>query len=204
MSERRTASARRTAARTIALASSGVLLALALPTTAATAAPGKACDNRSNNTYEKLLQCVTLDGVREHLVEFQRIADESTDPVYPGSRAAGTEGYADSVDYVAGLLEDAGYTVTLDPVPVEFFYPSTLAQLTPTPAEHPMAIATGTGAEVQRPLATVVIGGVLSSTLLTLVVLPALYRWAHRRDAVEAADARPALEPVTPTVARLG
>lgn len=40
----------------------------------------------------------------------------------------------------------------------------------------PMALATGTGAEVQRPLATVVIGGLLSSTLLTLVVLPALYR----------------------------
>jgi cobalt-zinc-cadmium resistance protein CzcA len=39
----------------------------------------------------------------------------------------------------------------------------------------PMALATGTGAEVQRPLATVVIGGLISSTLLTLVVLPALY-----------------------------
>ena len=44
----------------------------------------------------------------------------------------------------------------------------------------PMAIATGAGAEVQRPLATVVIGGIISSTLLTLVVLPALYRMAHR------------------------
>jgi heavy metal efflux system protein len=40
----------------------------------------------------------------------------------------------------------------------------------------PMALATGTGAEVQKPLATVVIGGLMSSTLLTLVVLPALYR----------------------------
>jgi heavy metal efflux system protein len=39
-----------------------------------------------------------------------------------------------------------------------------------------MALATGTGAEVQKPLATVVIGGLVSSTLLTLVVLPALYR----------------------------
>jgi len=39
----------------------------------------------------------------------------------------------------------------------------------------PMALATGTGAEVQRPLATVVIGGLISATLLTLVVLPALY-----------------------------
>ncbi|REE87605.1 CusA/CzcA family heavy metal efflux RND transporter [Cupriavidus plantarum] len=46
----------------------------------------------------------------------------------------------------------------------------------------PMAVATGTGAEVQRPLATVVIGGILSSTALTLLVLPALYRWAHRRE----------------------
>ncbi len=46
----------------------------------------------------------------------------------------------------------------------------------------PMALATGTGAEVQRPLATVVIGGILSSTILTLLVLPALYQWAHRRE----------------------
>ncbi|QXQ19530.1 CusA/CzcA family heavy metal efflux RND transporter [Pseudomonas tolaasii] len=46
----------------------------------------------------------------------------------------------------------------------------------------PMALATGTGAEVQRPLATVVIGGIISSTLLTLLVLPALYQWAHRRE----------------------
>ena len=45
----------------------------------------------------------------------------------------------------------------------------------------PMALAVGAGAEVQRPLATVVIGGVLSSTLLTLFVLPALYRLVHRR-----------------------
>ncbi len=44
----------------------------------------------------------------------------------------------------------------------------------------PMALATGT--EVQRPLATVVIGGILSSTTLTLLVLPALYRWMHRKD----------------------
>ncbi|RZI40443.1 CusA/CzcA family heavy metal efflux RND transporter [Herbaspirillum sp. HC18] len=46
----------------------------------------------------------------------------------------------------------------------------------------PMAIATGTGAEVQRPLATVVIGGILSSTALTLLVLPLLYGLAYRKD----------------------
>ena len=44
----------------------------------------------------------------------------------------------------------------------------------------PMAFNVGAGAEVQRPLATVVIGGIVSSTLLTLLVLPALYRWLHR------------------------
>ena len=44
----------------------------------------------------------------------------------------------------------------------------------------PMALNTGTGAEVQRPLATVVIGGIISATLLTLLVLPVLYRLFHR------------------------
>ena len=45
----------------------------------------------------------------------------------------------------------------------------------------PMALSHGTGAEVQRPLATVVIGGLISSTFLTLVVLPTLYRWWEAR-----------------------
>ncbi|MGH9769534.1 MAG: efflux RND transporter permease subunit, partial [Blastocatellia bacterium] len=44
----------------------------------------------------------------------------------------------------------------------------------------PMAIATSAGAEVQRPLATVVIGGLVTSTLLTLLILPMLYRWFER------------------------
>lgn len=46
----------------------------------------------------------------------------------------------------------------------------------------PMALNVGTGAEVQRPLATVVIGGIVSSTLLTLLVLPVLYYWWHKND----------------------
>ncbi|WP_017708731.1 CusA/CzcA family heavy metal efflux RND transporter [Pseudomonas syringae] len=58
----------------------------------------------------------------------------------------------------------------------------------------PMALATGTGAEVQRPLATVVIGGILSSTALTLLVLPALYQWAHRREEEQEEDEVKALK----------
>jgi cobalt-zinc-cadmium resistance protein CzcA len=45
----------------------------------------------------------------------------------------------------------------------------------------PMALSTSTGAEVQRPLATVVIGGLFSSTILTLFQLPVLYEWIYRR-----------------------
>lgn len=62
----------------------------------------------------------------------------------------------------------------------------------------PMALATGTGSEVQRPLATVVIGGIVSSTLLTLVVLPILYLLFHRdqRDrSAHTSEPAPALAP---------
>jgi cobalt-zinc-cadmium resistance protein CzcA len=45
----------------------------------------------------------------------------------------------------------------------------------------PMALATGTGAEVQKPLATVVIGGLVTSTVLTLLVIPTLYGWFEER-----------------------
>jgi cobalt-zinc-cadmium resistance protein CzcA len=61
----------------------------------------------------------------------------------------------------------------------------------------PMAIATGAGAEVQRPLATVVIGGIISSTMLTLLVLPALYVM-FRRDCAEVPSSVPATEGGTP------
>ncbi|TAH44642.1 MAG: CusA/CzcA family heavy metal efflux RND transporter [Betaproteobacteria bacterium] len=59
----------------------------------------------------------------------------------------------------------------------------------------PMAIAVGTGAEVQRPLATVVIGGILSSTALTLLVLPVLYRLAHRKEEAREVVVAPGVEP---------
>jgi cobalt-zinc-cadmium resistance protein CzcA len=62
----------------------------------------------------------------------------------------------------------------------------------------PMALSTGVGAEVQRPLATVVIGGVITSTLLTLLVLPVLYQWAAR----ETPDAPDTHIPRPPRVSR--
>src|SRR5207253_4215444 len=53
----------------------------------------------------------------------------------------------------------------------------------------PMALATGTGAEVQKPLATVVIGGLISATLLTLFVLPALYALFSDKEVLHAGPA---------------
>jgi cobalt-zinc-cadmium resistance protein CzcA len=61
----------------------------------------------------------------------------------------------------------------------------------------PMALNVGAGSEVQRPLASVVIGGIISSTILTLIVLPALYRLIHRR------EERTSGEPATTQTANL-
>ena len=120
-----------------------LLLAALLPGQAS--AQGSGCENATNNTYKKLLGCVTLDGVREHQAAFQAIADANDDPFYPGTRAAGTEGYANSVDYVAGLLRQAGYTVTLDPVQITFNFPAVLRQLTPVQATYETGVFTGSG-----------------------------------------------------------
>ena len=61
------------------------------------------------------------------------------------------------------------------------FRPVVMTSLVAALGLLPMALATTTGAEVQRPLATVVIGGVTSGLLLTLLVLPALYKIFHSK-----------------------
>jgi Zn-dependent M28 family amino/carboxypeptidase len=134
---------KRVGLRVLWIAVAALLLAALLPGQAS--AQGNACENATNNTYKKLLECVTLEGVREHQAAFQAIADANDDPFYPGTRAAGTEGYADSVEYVARLLEDAGYEVTLDPVQITFNFPATLRQLTPVVAEYETGVFTGSG-----------------------------------------------------------
>ncbi len=145
MSHHLLASPLRVSIRALAVAIAALLLAALLPGAAASAQPGNACDNRNNNTYSKLLECVTLEGVREHQAAFQKIADSNDDEFYPGSRAAGTEGYAESVEYVASLLEDAGYEVTLDEFEFQFVFPALLQQLTPVAATYETGTFTGSG-----------------------------------------------------------
>jgi Zn-dependent M28 family amino/carboxypeptidase len=141
----RSGSSRRMSIRVVQLAVLALLAALLLPVPAALAAPADACDRQTNNTYRKLLECVTLEGVREHQAALQEIADNNDDPFYPGTRAAGTEGYDESAEYVARLLKDAGYDVTLDPVEFEFIFPAELRQLTPVEATYETGVFTGSG-----------------------------------------------------------
>jgi Zn-dependent M28 family amino/carboxypeptidase len=131
----------------LAAAGAGSLLALTLVSvpTAYAAGNSNACEHRNNNTYAKLLECVTLEGVLEHLQAFQAIANANSDQYYPGSRIAGTEGYDNSAAYVADLLEDAGYTVTLHEFEFLFQFPALLRQLTPVDEEYPTGAFTGSG-----------------------------------------------------------
>jgi Zn-dependent M28 family amino/carboxypeptidase len=145
MSQRLLAAPNRARLWVLSVALAALLSVALLPGEAAAAKSGKACEKRTNNTYKKLLRCVTLEGVREHQEAFQRIANANDDPFYPGTRAAGTEGYSDSVKYVARKLKRAGYKVTLDPVEFEFNFPATLRQLTPVQADYETGVFTGSG-----------------------------------------------------------
>ena len=142
----RSGSSRRRSTRIALVAVLGLLAAAVLPLPAAVAAPPPvACDRRTNNTYQALLECVTLDGVREHQAQFQKIANNNDDPFYPGTRVAGTQGYADSVDYVAGLLRKAGDRVTEDEFQFQFVFPAVLQQLTPVNATYETGTFTNSG-----------------------------------------------------------
>ena len=155
MRQRWTKPGRRTAPRAVAVGAGGLLVALLLPAPAAVAAGG-GCADRANDTYEDLLDCVTVEGVRDHQEALQEIAAKSDEPVYPGTRAAGTQGYEDSVDYVVERLEKAGYEVTLDDVEFEFEFPAVLRQLAPVDAEYETGVFTGSGsATVEGPVIAV-------------------------------------------------
>ena len=110
------------------------------PTAAAAQPNAASCDSRTNNTHKKLLECVTLAGVREHQAALQAIADANG-----GIRQAGTSGYDRSVDYVVERMTAAGYNVTLNSFPFVFIANSTLQQLTPINATYPTGAFTGTG-----------------------------------------------------------
>ena len=108
-----------------------IMIVILMATQLASAGPA-ACDNRVNNTHAKLLECVTVEGVREHQAAFQAIADANN-----GIRTSGTPGYDQSVDYVVQRMTAAGYNVTVQDFEFQTFIslsPSVLEQVTPPPA----------------------------------------------------------------------
>lgn len=93
---------------------------------------GNACRNRNNNSFRKLLECVTLPGVRGHQAKLQRIADANG-----GTRVSGTTGYDQSAAYAERVLRDAGYVVTRQEFQFQTFIqlsPPVLEQVSPPPA----------------------------------------------------------------------
>ena len=92
------------------------ILAAPLAFVPSAASASAACDVRVNNTHKKLLECVTLEGVRQHQAALQAIADANN-----GIRTSGTPGYDASVDYAAGVFSAAGYNVTIQPFQFQTF-----------------------------------------------------------------------------------
>ena len=109
-----------------------------LVTPAVAAPPQVACDNRTNNTYDKLLECVRLEGVRAHQAALQAIADANG-----GTRAAATPGYDASVEYVIRTLRMPAGRSTLDQF--DFTVVEPIRQLTPIIASYETGAFTGSG-----------------------------------------------------------
>ncbi len=110
--------------RLAGLVAGAALAGLLIPTTA-DAQQAPACERRNNNTYDKLLDCVTVEGVREHQAALQAIADANG-----GTRVDGSPGYTQSVDYVVETMAAAGWDVERVPFTFEVGV-AEIEQLTP-------------------------------------------------------------------------
>jgi aminopeptidase Y len=107
------------------------LLGISLAASPGAFAGPKSCDNQNNDNANKLLECVTVDGAREHQAALQSIADANN-----GIRTSGTPGYDESVFYVRDRLEAAQYNVTVQPFDFQTFItlsPTDLDQVSPAP-----------------------------------------------------------------------
>ena len=103
--------------------------------------PQRDCDERNNNTYKKVLECIRVDQVRAHQAALQEIADANG-----GNRFSGTPGYDASVDYVVETLEAAGYdpeVQTFNYLAYEVIGPSALEQTAPDQVTYVLGVDFG-------------------------------------------------------------
>lgn len=106
------------------------------------AAASASCEHRVNDTREKLEACIAAPSLWQHLAAFQTIADKNPGPDGHPSRQAGTPGYKASVDYVAGLMRQAGYKVQVQAYQYNLYADTAAAQTFPfagrkRPASYP-------------------------------------------------------------------
>ena len=116
------------------------LVALVVPTTAQAGPGANACERRNNNQYNKLLECVTLAGVREHQAALQAIATANG-----GTRADQTPGYEASVDYVEKTMLAAGWDVERVPFQYVAETDAGLEQRTPVVGDYATGGFLGSG-----------------------------------------------------------
>lgn len=134
------------AALTLALATAAPADARTSTATGLPAAPqapsSSGCANRVNSTPAKLLECIRTEDLWRHMQAFQAIADANPGPDGHPSRNSGEPGYKASVDYVANLMRQAGYDVTIQTY--KFFYFAytglpTFREVSPTPHDYTVA-----------------------------------------------------------------
>jgi Zn-dependent M28 family amino/carboxypeptidase len=123
----------------LALVVGAVVAGMIVPATAAARPNSNACERRNNNQYDKLLECVTVAGVREHLAALQAIANANG-----GTRAEQTAGYTESVEYVVDTMTAAGWAVERVPFEYEVAV-AELEQLTPVHADYETGGFLGSG-----------------------------------------------------------
>src|SRR3954451_11451722 len=104
--------------RLVPFIAAGALLAPAANANAITPAE---CDARANDTPSKLVECIQSDQLWNHMVNFSDIAKANLGPDGKPSRNSGEPGYLASVNYVADLMRQAGYKVTVQPYTFEYF-----------------------------------------------------------------------------------
>jgi Peptidase family M28/PA domain len=117
------------------------------PVASSSAAPPN-CDSQVNDTPSKLLPCITTEDLWAHMQAFQAIADANPGPDGHPSRNSGEPGYKASVDYVAQVMKDAGYNVTIQTY--KFFYFAfaglpLFSEISPTPHDYSLTDEWGAG-----------------------------------------------------------
>jgi hypothetical protein len=128
----------------VAVAVAALIMALATAAPADAQAPSSAgCANRVNQTPAKLLPCIRTDDLWRHMKAFQAIADANPGPDGHASRNSGEPGYKASVDYVAKLMREAGYDVTIQTYKFFYFAYAGLPSFSEvSPTSHPYPLTT--------------------------------------------------------------